>query len=267
MTSRNRVVRWVNQQLLTILGHPPEKLQGQVGPLFADLVHPDDRQVLADRLRDVLPPGQGCRSRPSAACGTPQGEYRWLRLRETVCTRSPDGAPHELLGTAQDITDRKRIVKLLQEQTLHYADIGPRLKQFRERLDMTQQEFGQHFGDYDQKQISSYERGQVELPLALLLNIRAQGYPLEAILGAGSTTVLDDTIAYLAASHRDQAVARQLADTMLQLLNRNVTGIERVLREFDRPAKPITGSQKTVLDALAALTKTLCRNSPRSSPP
>jgi len=122
---------------------------------------------------------------------------------------------------------------------------------------MTQQEFGQHFGDYDQKQISSYERGQVELPPALLLNIRAQGYPLEAILGAGSTTVLDETIAYLAASHRDQAVARQLANTMLQLLNRNVAGIERVLREFDRPPKPVTGSQQTVLAALAALTKTL----------
>ena len=93
--------------------------------------------------------------------------------------------------------------------------------------------------------------------MALLLNIRAQGYPLEAILGAGSTRVLDDTIAYLAASHRDQAVARQLADTMLQLLNRNVAGIERVLREFDRPPKPVSGSQKTLLDALAALTKTL----------
>lgn len=250
-------LRWVNQQLLTILGHAPEKLQGYVGPLFADLVHPDDRQALADRLRDVPATGPGTPIETECRVRHATGEYRWLRLRETVCTRSPEGAPHELLGTAQDITDRKRIVTLLQDQTIHYADIGPRLKQFRERLDMTQQEFGQHFGDYDQKQISSYERGQVELPLALLLNIRAHGYPLEAMLGAGSTTVLDDTIAYLAASHRDQAVARQLADTMLQLLNRNVAGIERVLREFDRPPKPVTGSQKTVLDALAALTKTL----------
>lgn len=249
-------VRWVNQQLLTILGHPPETLQGRVGPLFADLVHPDDRQALADRLRDVSDAGPGTPVETECRARHANGEYRWLRLRETICTRSPDGAPQELLGTAQDITDRKRIVTLLQEQTLHYADIGSRLKQFRESLDMTQQEFGQHFGDYDQKQISSYERGQVELPLALLLNIRAHGYPLEAILGVGSTRVLDDTIAYLAASHRDHAVARQLADTMLQLLNRNVAGIERILREFDRPPKPVAGSQKTVLDAVAALTKT-----------
>ena len=250
-------LRWVNQQLLTILGHPPEKLQGHVGPLFADLVHPDDRQVLADRLRDVLTSGPGTPMETECRVRHANGEYRWLHLRETVCTRSPDGAPHELLGTAQDITDRKRIVKLFQEQSLRYADIGPRLKQFRESLDMTQQEFGQYFGDYDQKQISGYERGQVELPLPLLLNIRAKGYPLEAVLGTGSTTVLDDTIAYLSTSHRDHAVARQLAETMLQLLNRNVSGIERVLREFDRPPQPITGSQKTVLDSLAALTKTL----------
>ena len=44
---------------------------------------------------------------------------------------------------------------------------------------------------------------------------------------------------------------------MLQLLNRNVAGIERILRDLDRPPKPVTGSQKTVLDSLAALTKTL----------
>ena len=118
-------VRWVNQQLLTILGHAPEKLQGQVGPLFADLVHPDDRQVLADRLRDVPATGPGTPVETECRVRHATGEYRWLRLRETVCTRSPEGAPHELLGTAQDITDRKRIVTLLQDQTIHYADIGP----------------------------------------------------------------------------------------------------------------------------------------------
>jgi hypothetical protein len=92
--------------------------------------------------------------------------------------------------------------------------------------------------------------------LALLLTIRAQGYPLEAILGSGSTRVLDDTIAYLSASHRDHAVARQLADTMLRLLDQNVAGIERVLRAFDRPPKALTGSQQTLLETLAAFTKT-----------
>jgi PAS domain S-box-containing protein len=247
-------VRWVNQQLLTLLGHAPETLHSQVGPLFGELVHPDDRQVLAERLRDLPATGPGMPLETECRVRHANGEYRWLHLREIVCTRSPDGVPHELLGTAQDITERKRIVQLLHEQTIHSADLGLRLKQFRERLQMTQQEFGQHFGDYEQKHISSYERGQVELPLPLLLNIRARGYPLEAILGTGSTTVLDDTIAYLAASHRDHAVARQLAETMLQLLDRNVAGVERVLRAFDRPPKPVTGSQKTLLETLAALT-------------
>jgi PAS domain S-box-containing protein len=249
-------LRWVNQQLLTLLGHAPEKFQGQTGPLFAELVHPDDRQLLADRLRDVPATGPGMPLETECRLRHATGEYRWVRLRETVCTRSAEGMPQELLGTAQDITERKRIGTLLHEQTITAADIGPRLKQFRESLHMTQQEFGQHFGDYDQKRISSYERGQVELPLALLLTIRAQGYPLEAILGSGSTRVLDDTIAYLSASHRDHAVARQLADTMLRLLDQNVAGIERVLRAFDRPPKALTGSQQTLLETLAAFTKT-----------
>lgn len=73
----------------------------------------------------------------------------------------------------------------------------------------------------------------------------------------GQTKYKHDSYCQKEPSYRDQAVARQLADTMLQLLNRNVAGIERILRELDRPPKPVTGSQKTVLDALAALTKTL----------
>lgn len=248
-------LRWVNQHLTTLLGYAPERLQHAPGPLFHDLVHPDDTSIMARRLRDVVsvdatvPIETECRLRHA------NGEYRWLRLRETVCTRSPEGVPTEILGTAHDITGRKRVTQALHTATVAYAEVGPRLRAFRDRLGMTQHEFAHHFGDYDQKQISSYERGHVEVPLQLLLNIGAKGYPLEAILGTSSTAVLDETIGYLTTSHRDHLLIRQLAETLLTLLERNELSMQRVLREFERTPAQLTGSEHTLFSQLIALTK------------
>lgn len=248
-------LRWVNQHLTTLLGYAPERLQHAAGPLFQELVHPDDEVVMARRLRDLVSADAAAPLETECRVRHANGEYRWLRLRETVCTRSPDGAPTEILGTAQDITSRKRVTQALQTATVTYAEVGPRLRAFRDRLGMTQHEFGQYFGDYDQKQISSYERGHVEVPLQLLLNIGAKGYPLEAILGTSSTAVLDETIGYLTTSHRDHVLIRHLAETLLSLLERNETNITRVLREFERTPAPLTGSEHTLLSHLLALTK------------
>lgn len=248
-------LRWVNHHLTTLLGYAPDRLQHATGPLFDDLVHPDDVIVMARRLRDLvavdapLPLETECRVRHG------NGEYRWLRLRETVCTRSPEGTPSEILGTAQDITSRKRVTQALQTAAVAYADVGPRLQAFRDRLGMTQEEFGHHFGDYNQKQISSYERGRVEVPLQLLLNINAKGYPLETILGTSSTTVLEETLGYLTASHRDHVLIRQLVETLLSLLERNELSMTRVLHEFERTPAPLTGGENRFLSQLIALTK------------
>ncbi len=42
--------------------------------------------------------------------------------------------------------------------------VAARLRQFRERLALSQAEFGQMFGDYGQRQISFYERGKFMRP-------------------------------------------------------------------------------------------------------
>jgi len=47
------------------------------------------------------------------------GDWHWMWSRETVFKRHPNGAAWEILGTAQDITERKRLeVRLLQAQKL-----------------------------------------------------------------------------------------------------------------------------------------------------
>ena len=253
---RDQRTRWINQQVVTLLGYPPEKLQNQVGPLFGDLLHPDDVPVIAARVQDLAsadprtPVETECRVRHA------NGEYRWLRVRETVFQRTPEGEPQEVLGTAQDITERKRLQRLLQEQPIDPQALGTRLQQFRESLGMHQKEFGAYLGGYNQKQISSYETGEAMVPLEVLFTLRAKGYPLEVVMGTGSTAVFDETLGYLSASHRERVVARQLAETLLHVLASDVGTIERILGELEHPPKPLATSQRKLLEGLAAFAKT-----------
>ena len=51
------------------------------------------------------------------------GKWRWLQSRETVFSRTATGAVKVVLGTAQDITERRRIERQLQESEARYAGI------------------------------------------------------------------------------------------------------------------------------------------------
>ena len=56
------------------------------------------------------------------------GEYRWLRSRETVLTRTPEDSPR-ILGLALDVTERKRLGQLMQPRRMR-SEVGPRLQPF-----------------------------------------------------------------------------------------------------------------------------------------
>ena len=120
---------------------------------------------------------------------------------------------------------------------------------------MTQAEFGAQFGGYNQQQISNYEIGRVELPLELLLTLRAQGYPLEVVLGEGSAEALEETIVYLSTSYRERVVSRQLASVLTQLLDRDLARMERALRELDRPLPALVGEQRRLVEQVADVEK------------
>jgi PAS domain S-box-containing protein len=247
--------RMVNRQITAVLGYAPEDVQEKSGPLFGDLLHADDVAAFIARATHWLTAATGASVESEYRVRHFNGEYRWLHSRETVLTRTPEGVPQEILGMARDVTDRKRIGQLFQQRTITPKEVGRRLQRFRESLKLTQAEFGTQFGGYNQQQISNYEIGRVELPLELLLTMRAQGYPLEVVLGEGSTEALEETIVYLSASYRERVVSRQLASVLTQLLDRDIARMERALREVDRPLPALVGEQRRVVEQVADLEK------------
>ncbi len=244
-------LRLVNAQLTPLLGYAAADLSRPGAGLFGEWLHPEDRAAVARRHQELtrsgaLPGVQEFRVRHA------NGAYRWLQSREVIFTRTPEGEPWELLGLAEDITDRKRLEQVVRETPLP-AQRGKQLQAFRERLGMTQPEFGARFGGYTQGQMSTYETGRAEVPLELVLRIREAGYPLEAVLGATQATVLEETVAYLAASRRERVLQRQLAATLTRFLERDEATIERVLRAFDRPLPALEGEQRLLHEQLVRL--------------
>jgi PAS domain S-box-containing protein len=108
---------YANRELTDLLGYTPEQLQDLGSRFVQDLIHPDDQSQLQRlpthfekltihqddeileceyRMRDI------------------NGDWRWLSSREAVFSRDAQGRVKQLIGTAQDISERKR---LEQEQS------------------------------------------------------------------------------------------------------------------------------------------------------
>lgn len=96
---------YVNRQIAE-LGYTPEAIDE--GMVFQGLMHPDDLAKLAEHIQKFSRAEDGDILEFEYRMKHVNGEWRWFCSRDTVFTRTADGLPHQLLGTALDITERKR---------------------------------------------------------------------------------------------------------------------------------------------------------------
>lgn len=111
---------YVNEEVGSILGYSPQELTLMGAGLFEAILHPDDKAHFV-QLRQrcaTIPDGQivelDCRMKHA------KGDWRWLSCRIVVFARSPEGAPTQFLGIAQDIT----ALKASQEVAKHMSQVA-----------------------------------------------------------------------------------------------------------------------------------------------
>jgi len=231
--SETRVVLdWANGAYSRLTGLGETDLnRGVTQARWIKTAHTTDRAAMQKRV-DTLLSGESITTEYKIVSKT--GETRWLRdIGRPIL--DDDGRVIRIYCAAQDITEDMRKAELIDDRTLDPKALCGNLRKFRHKLKLSQKVFGQTFGEYSQRQITSYETGESEIPIGLLLRIRDAGYPLDVVLGEGKTTALDQVVGYLAASAQAHDKARQSAQSICDMLANECQTIKDIMRELGLP--------------------------------
>jgi PAS domain S-box-containing protein len=100
---------YVNRQVWELLGYTETEVQAMGANLLPQLLHPDDLVPMLVRSEQFQQAADGEIREAEYRMRRSSGEWRWLCCRELVYRRLPDGTVQQILGIAQDITDRKQM--------------------------------------------------------------------------------------------------------------------------------------------------------------
>ena len=116
---------WENERMYAIYGLSSADKPLTSMQFLAEIVHPDDAEAFAQAMAAVVETGAPLYSQ-GRFCRT-DGEIRWIEFTGSL---QPviRGEAARVVGTAADITDRKRAEQFLQEHTREIEALNSRLK-------------------------------------------------------------------------------------------------------------------------------------------
>lgn len=98
---------YANQGMFLVLGYTKEDILKQSSAFFTSITHANDRERRADYDRSFIRAKDDDIREIECQLKHANGHWRWFLIRSRVFRRSNDGTPCQILGIAQDITQRK----------------------------------------------------------------------------------------------------------------------------------------------------------------
>jgi PAS domain S-box-containing protein len=120
---RGNRIPYVNPEIKVILGYQVEDFTNASLDFFTSLVHPEDAPLLAQHLQDLRKLKDGEVTEIEYRFRSASGEWRWLKIRETVFSRGEARIPVEIIGVIQDITVSKETDIALRKSEARYRAI------------------------------------------------------------------------------------------------------------------------------------------------
>jgi PAS domain S-box-containing protein len=118
----NRML-YVNPEVKVILGYQVEDFTNTSFDFFISRVHPEDLSILQQHLQDLRMLKDGEVVEIEYRFLSQSGDWRWLKIRETVFSRSEARTPAEIIGVIQDITASKEADIALRTSEARYRAI------------------------------------------------------------------------------------------------------------------------------------------------
>jgi len=125
---------YANREFPVMLGYQPEEIEKMGTALMQNLMHSEDFAKLSERFQqfDTLLDGEIIES--EYRLRDKYGEWRWFHTWETVFTKTGSGSPVQILGTAQEITERKQVEEALRVVNEQLADWVNELEQRNQEM-------------------------------------------------------------------------------------------------------------------------------------
>jgi PAS domain S-box-containing protein len=121
---------YANREVTTVLGYTAQEVAAMGSQIMPRLVHPEDLGRVMEYHRSYVTLGDGEIRRVEYRMQHAGGDWRWLDSKETLFTRTPDGRPRQIIGTAVDITEQRLAEQALRQSEEHFR----RLAESNQRL-------------------------------------------------------------------------------------------------------------------------------------
>ncbi|MCC7447544.1 MAG: PAS domain S-box protein [Anaerolineae bacterium] len=115
---------YVNNRVTSVLGYTIEQFQQLPAPHLSSLVHPSDADKLRafdDQLTTVT---NASSAEVIVRLQHADDRWRWIHLRATVFNHCPDGSVCQIVGVAQDVTERMLAEDRLRKRNRELATLN-----------------------------------------------------------------------------------------------------------------------------------------------
>lgn len=114
---------YTNREVNRFLGYSSEELLGMGKDLLLNLAHPDDFEHMHKKFQMLADAADGETFDLEYRVRHVNGEWRWFHSRDTVFRRTASGQVQQVIGTAQDITDRKQTEAELRASEIRFRSV------------------------------------------------------------------------------------------------------------------------------------------------
>ncbi|MBE9205276.1 PAS domain-containing protein [Nostoc sp. LEGE 06077] len=106
---------YVNAKITQLWGYTPTEIQAMGNELFSNLMHPEDLLRLPSHVEQFQSADDHDTFTVEYRIKHANGEWRWFCSYETIYRKTIHGLPHQILGIAFDITERRHIEIALRQ--------------------------------------------------------------------------------------------------------------------------------------------------------
>ncbi len=98
---------YANQEIWSVLGYTSDESSAFNRVFFSAFLHPDDEPKVSQHFNKLREDKTGDVYEVEYRLKDARGKWRWFLSRDTGFLRKPDGTIKQIIGTGQDITERK----------------------------------------------------------------------------------------------------------------------------------------------------------------